>query len=105
MTELSVGDVVQLSPDTSNEMFAACFMTVTELKPWGAQGYVRVPGGGDAYSPKGAYEVLRMRHVERRDPLIVHDRDDATEHYTTWGNSARELAKFMRRRRVEGDGE
>lgn len=58
-----------------------------------------------AETPKGAYEVLRMRHVEHRDPLIVHDRDDATEHYTTWGNSARELAKFMRRRRVEEEGE
>ena len=45
--QLAVGDVVQLSPTTGN--FAACFMTVTEPKPWGAQGYVRVPGGGDAY--------------------------------------------------------
>lgn len=44
---LTKGDVVQLSPDAGD--FAACFMTVTEPKPWGAQGYVRVPGGGDAY--------------------------------------------------------
>jgi hypothetical protein len=47
--QLAVGDVVQISPDTDNEMFAACFMTVTEPKPWGAQGYVRIPGSGDAY--------------------------------------------------------
>ena len=42
-----VGDVVQLSP--SLDLFAACFMVVTEPKSWGAQGYVRVPGGGNAY--------------------------------------------------------
>lgn len=58
--------------------------------------------GWMAETPKGAYEILRMRHVDRRDPLIVHDRDGAKEHYTTWGESARELAKFMRRRRIEG---
>jgi len=46
-TNLSIGDVVQLSPETGD--FAACFMIVTEPKAWGAQGYVRVPGGGDAY--------------------------------------------------------
>ena len=44
---LAVGDVVQIGPHVQN--FGACFMTVTESKPWGAQGYVRVPGGGDAY--------------------------------------------------------
>ena len=44
---MEVGDVVQLSPELDS--FAACFMVVTEPKSWGAQGYVRVPGGGDAY--------------------------------------------------------
>lgn len=44
---IEVNDVVQLSP--ADEMFSACFMVVTEPKPWGAQGYVRVPGGGNAY--------------------------------------------------------
>ena len=44
---MEVGDVVQLSPEL--DRFAACFMVVTEPKSWGAQGYVRVPGGGDAY--------------------------------------------------------
>lgn len=52
---LGVGDVVQLSPfDTKNEMFAGCFMIVTELKKWGVQGYVQALGtngeiGGQAY--------------------------------------------------------
>jgi hypothetical protein len=48
--EINEGMVVQLNPETvGNEHFAACFMTITEPKPWGAQGFVRVPGGGDAY--------------------------------------------------------
>jgi len=58
-----------------------------------------------AEAPKGAYETLRMRHADRRDPLIVHNRDGATEHYTTWGESSRELTKFMRSRRIDGEGE
>lgn len=57
MTEhetLEVGDVVQLSPDCGNPMFAYCFMTVTEPRSWGAQGYVQSLGtdgkpGGQAY--------------------------------------------------------
>lgn len=52
--DLKIGDVVQLGPTTSNPMFAHCFMTITETKPWGAQGFVQVPGqgnegGGQAY--------------------------------------------------------
>ncbi len=44
-TELKVGDVVQLHPDkVGNKAFAGCFMTVTEPKEWGAQGYVRTLG-------------------------------------------------------------
>lgn len=48
--ELQVGDVVQIDP-THESHFAGCFMQVTEPKPWGAQGFVRVPGGtgGNAY--------------------------------------------------------
>ena len=51
---LEPGDVVQLSPDTLNPMFAGCMMTVTEPKEWGAQGYVQALGenrkpGGAAY--------------------------------------------------------
>ena len=59
--------------------------------------------GWQAETPKGPYEALRMRHADRRDPLIVHDRIEAKEHYTTWGESSRELTKFMRQRRIEGE--
>lgn len=53
--ELRPGELVQLSPETvKNQMFAGCFMTVTESKSWGAQGYVQALGvegkpGGQAY--------------------------------------------------------
>lgn len=53
--ELREGQLVQLNPETCrNPMFAACIMTVTEPKPWGAQGYVQALGqdgepGGQAY--------------------------------------------------------
>jgi hypothetical protein len=52
--DLVAGDVVQLSPDVRNPMFACCMMTVTELRKWGAQGYVQMTGengqpGGQAY--------------------------------------------------------
>lgn len=52
---LNAGQLVQLNPDTvRNKMFAACIMTVTETKQWGAQGYVQALGsdgemGGRAY--------------------------------------------------------
>lgn len=52
---LLVGHVVQLIPgQAGNPMLAGCFMTVTEPKAWGAQGYVQATGrdekpGGQAY--------------------------------------------------------
>ena len=51
---LKAGDLVQLSPEVSNPMFAGCIMTVTEPKSWGVQGYVQGLGsdgkpGGQAY--------------------------------------------------------
>ena len=52
---LEIGTIVQLDPDNvRNKMFGGCFMTVTEPKPWGAQGYVQALGengemGGQAY--------------------------------------------------------
>lgn len=44
-TDLKVGDVVQIDP-ASDEVFGGCFMTVTEPKSWGAQGYCVGPDGG-----------------------------------------------------------
>lgn len=50
-----INDVVQLDPKTvRNPMFAGCFFTITEIRKWGAQGYVQALGedgkpGGQAY--------------------------------------------------------
>ena len=55
--------------------------------------------GWTAEAPKSGYEVLRMRHPVRANPLIVHTRDDATEHYTTWGESQTELRAWMKARK------
>ena len=54
---LPIGAVLQISPD-HGETFAACFLQVTEVKPWGVQGFVRVPGGGNAFVR------VRWEHLE-----------------------------------------
>lgn len=61
-TETNIGDVVQLSPDAGD--FAACFMTVTEVKSWGAQGYVPVPGSGDVYYRAKHEHMVKIGHAE-----------------------------------------
>lgn len=44
-------------------MFAACFLVVTDPRPWGAQGYVQVIGSGD--QPGGlAYYRARWEEME-----------------------------------------
>ncbi len=55
-SEIKEGWVVQLNPESLrvNPMFAGCFLTVTEVKSWGVQGYVQALGengkmGGQAY--------------------------------------------------------
>jgi hypothetical protein len=41
--ELQRGDVVQLAPSDAHAL-SGCFMLVTDPRPWGAMGYVAVPG-------------------------------------------------------------
>lgn len=53
-SKLESGSVVQLSPQVGNPAFAGCFMIVTELKDFGAQGFIQSLGtretpGGQAY--------------------------------------------------------
>jgi len=47
-----VDDIVQVSPG-HDEAFGASMLVVTEVKSWGVQGYVQMPGkngtGGQAY--------------------------------------------------------
>ena len=54
------GDVVQIDPNYQDARFAGCFMQVTEPKGFGAQGFIRVPGGGgDAYF-RSAFEDMEL---------------------------------------------
>lgn len=65
-----IGDIVQLDPDnTRNPMFSGCFMVVTEIKPWGCQGYVPALGengkpGGLAYYRANFEEMVKVGHAE-----------------------------------------
>jgi hypothetical protein len=76
-TELFLGDVVQLNPETCrNQMFAACMMTITEPKTFGAQGYVQCTGrdgmpGGQAFYRANWEEM----DFVGRAPFIVKRRD------------------------------
>jgi len=47
MDNLNVNDVVQINPLVNR--FGGCFMQVTEVKSWGAQGFVKVPAEGKAF--------------------------------------------------------
>jgi hypothetical protein len=43
--KLEVGDVVQLDPELCKDsFFAGCFMQVTDMKNFGAQGFICMPG-------------------------------------------------------------
>jgi hypothetical protein len=76
-------DVVQLSPEAGNPMFAGCMMVVTEPKPWGAQGFVQALGengkpGGQAYyratwdemEPVGRAAWIMARHGVEDNPQV-----------------------------------
>jgi hypothetical protein len=65
-SDVEVGDIMQLNPDpaiTGNPMFCACMFVLTELKPWGAQGYVQ--GLGENGEPAGqAHYRARWSEME-----------------------------------------
>lgn len=43
-----VNDIVQIDP-MHDERFGGCFLQITELKSFGAMGFVQIPAGGQAY--------------------------------------------------------
>jgi hypothetical protein len=54
--ETDVGDVLQIDPAV--EMFGGCMLVVTEVKPWGVQGYVQSAGvPGQQYVRKTWEEI------------------------------------------------
>lgn len=62
-SDLRVGDVVQIDPE-HGARFGGCFMIVTEPKSWGAQGYVQVPAGGQAYYRCPTAAMVRIGTAE-----------------------------------------
>lgn len=73
---ISVGDVVQIDP-AHDEIFGGTFLTVTEVKSWGVQGYVKSlePGVMLAYYRVkfdkivkiGKAEWISGRHTDEED--------------------------------------
>lgn len=47
---------------------------------------------------KSIYEALRMTHPTSPQPCIVHKKDSATEHCTTWGTSQNLLMDYLKQR-------
>ncbi len=74
---LEKGMVVQLSPTIANQMFAYCMMTISEVKTFGAQGYVQALGadgkpGGQAYI---RVKWEDMEYVGRAVWEVINDLD------------------------------
>lgn len=46
--------------------------------------------------PKSIYEALRMRHPNSQMPCILHKKDSATEHFTSWGLSQELVKDYLR---------
>ena len=51
--------------------------------------------GWEKKDTKDIWEVLRMYHPILFEWLVVHRKAGATEHYTTWGNSAKLTRQFL----------
>ena len=70
---LEVGEIVQLSPETCrNKMFGGCLMVVSELKAWGAQGYVQALGTDEARGGQ-AYYRAQWLEMERTGGTVMWD--------------------------------
>ena len=80
--EMEDGTIVQLNPHTvRNRMFAGCLMVVTELKPWGCQGYVQALGqdgepGGQAYYRARWEEMEELAGGGYQCPFIISHEDE-----------------------------
>jgi len=60
---LSYGDIVQINPDC-DDVFGCCIVIVSEIKSWGIQGYVKIPGQGNAYVRKKWDEIAFVGKAE-----------------------------------------
>lgn len=64
-----VGDIVQVGEQGPREWFR-CLIVVDEIKTWGIQGYVTLPGGsertgGDAFNRLEWHEIVPTGGVNR----------------------------------------
>ncbi len=79
-----VGDIYQIDPAT-DDCFGACLLIVTEVKSWGVQGYVQIPGrdgtGGQAYVRKKWQDIYLVGMAE----WIRGTADDIQEHNVDTG--------------------
>lgn len=58
MKAIEINEIVQLSPtETKNKMFAACLMIVTDIRPWGVQGYVQGLGSNGESAGQAFYRA------------------------------------------------
>lgn len=84
VNEMDEGTIVQLNPHTTrNRMFAGCLMVVTELKSWGAQGYVQALGengepGGQAYYRAKWEEMEELTGGGYQCPFIIGSEEPET---------------------------
>jgi hypothetical protein len=70
--ELIIGEIVQLIPHTCRlRSLAGCLMVVSAPKPWGAQGFVAIPGSGDTVGGK-AYYRAHWDEIERTGGMAVY---------------------------------
>ena len=60
---LQESEIVQLHPiNVGNKAFAGCLMVITQVKPWGAQGYVQ--GIGENRDDPGGQYYYRAKWDE-----------------------------------------
>lgn len=55
--DVTIGDIVQIRPDFKTKCFAACLLTVTEVKSFGVMGYIT--GVGKTFEESSAQYYLR----------------------------------------------
>ncbi len=68
---LRAGDIVQLGPHCKNRAFAACLMVVTEVKSWGAIGYVQETGEHRDEPGGQFYYRAEWEEMERTEGKVV----------------------------------
>lgn len=68
---IDVGDVVQIDPATTTQgsFFGGCFMIITEVKSFGAQGFICMPGNrgempGAAFFRCKSEDMVRIGRAE-----------------------------------------